>query len=373
MRKRKKTGTTFADKLVRLLALVLALMLVLGFLAGRFDPREYPYIPFFGLAYPFVLFLNVLMIAWWLLRRRWVFALGTLVLILCGQRALHATFGLIGSKGEGPKAKPEHIRMMTYNVHAFRPYGLDATDSVRHEMLEVIRKEDPDIICFQEYFSRNKGSYAMTDSLKRILRTRHFYFQSSNGNSYEAFGLAIFSRYPIKGTGVIEFSENSGSNASIYADLLVQGRQIRVYNVHLQSISFKEQDYDYIDKVSQHMDAEIVPSRRILGMLKRAFIKRSAQVDIMKQNLDSCKTPFLIAGDFNDTPASYAVARMTHSLKNTFVEQGTGLGRTYNGKFPNFQIDYISATKEFRVLNHRVIEAKLSDHFPVRSDLRLNF
>ncbi|MGY0040117.1 hypothetical protein [Pedobacter sp. NJ-S-72] len=59
-------------------------------------------------------------------------------------------------------------------------------------------------------------------------------------------------------------------------------------------------------------------------------------------------------------------------MHNTFVEQGTGLGRTYNGKFPNFQIDYISATKKFKVINHRIIQSRLSDHFPVRSDLRIN-
>jgi endonuclease/exonuclease/phosphatase family metal-dependent hydrolase len=62
---------------------------------------------------------------------------------------------------------------------------------------------------------------------------------------------------------------------------------------------------------------------------------------------------------------------MTDSLKNTFVEQGRGLGKTYNGKFPNFQIDYIAATSHFDVANYHIIKAKLSDHFPVRSDLRL--
>jgi endonuclease/exonuclease/phosphatase family metal-dependent hydrolase len=95
-------------------------------------------------------------------------------------------------------------------------------------------------------------------------------------------------------------------------------------------------------------------------------------VDIMKAHMKTCQTPFLIAGDFNDTPASYAVTQLTKSLNNSFVEEGTGLGRTYNGKFPNFQIDYISATKPIKIINHRIIQARLSDHFPVRSDIRIN-
>ena len=87
--------------------------------------------------------------------------------------------------------------------------------------------------------------------------------------------------------------------------------------------------------------------------------------------MNNCDIPFVIAGDFNDTPASYAVTKITDSLNNAFIQKGQGLGRTYNGKFPNFQIDYIATSKDFEVENYHIIKAKLSDHFPVRSDLSL--
>ncbi|RZL05288.1 MAG: endonuclease, partial [Pedobacter sp.] len=199
-----------------------------------------------------------------------------------------------------------------------------------------------------------------------------YYFVPFSENDYEATGLAIFSRYPIRNKGTIKFGENAGGNSSIFIDIEVNNKKLRVYNVHLQSIAFDKQDYTYIDKVTHKIDADIVPSKRIAVMLRTAFLKRSQQVDIMKQHMRTCSTSFLIAGDFNDTPASYAVTQLTKSLNSTFKEQGTGLGRTYNGKFPNFQIDYIATTTDIKVLNHRVIPAKLSDHFPVRSDLRLN-
>ena len=105
-------------------------------------------------------------------------------------------------------------------------------------------------------------------------------------------------------------------------------------------------------------------------MLKSAFLKRSGQVDLMKKEMASCKTPYLIAGDFNDTPASYVVTQITEGLNNAFVKKGSGMGKTYNGKFPNFQIDYILTSKNLEVLNYNITEAKLSDHFPVRSDLK---
>jgi endonuclease/exonuclease/phosphatase family metal-dependent hydrolase len=368
----KKRSITFFTKIYLFLAVVLAFALVLGMVAGKFDPREHALIAFFGLAYPFLLLLNVLMVIFWLMQRRIIFALLTVAVIASGWHALIATIGFVGEAGKGPKTDPGLVRMMTYNVHSFKPYGEESNESVKQQMLAVVRNEDPDIICFQEYYSRRKGPFDITDSLKRMLKIPNYYFIPSSENNYEAMGLAIFSRYPIVDKGTISFSSNRGGNASIYVDLMIRGKKIRVYNVHLQSISFDKQDYDYLDQVKKDMEAKITPAKRILRMLKSAFSKRSEQVDIMKAHMDTCKTPFLIAGDFNDTPASYAVTQLTKSLNNSFVEQGTGLGRTYNGKFPNFQIDYISATKSVKIINHRIIQARLSDHFPVRSDIRIN-
>nr|WP_121269449.1 endonuclease/exonuclease/phosphatase family protein [Pedobacter schmidteae] len=368
----KRAKPTFLDRLVRLAALAMAISLVLGFLAGRVDPRSFQLIAFFGLAYPYILVLNILMVVWWCVRKRWTFAIGTVVLILFGWKALTNTFGFIGEEGLGPKADSSLIRMMTYNVHSFKPYGEKNIEPVKQQMLSVIERENPDIICFQEYFTRKRGPYDITDSLKKMLNKPYYYFDPTSQNDYEATGLAIFSKYPIKHKGSIPFNEIYRGNGSIFVDIEVGKRILRVYNVHLQSISFDKQDYMYLDQVKQNMDPELYPSKRILVMLRNAFLKRSAQVDVMKAHMKTCETPFLIAGDFNDTPASYAVTQLTKSLKNTFKEQGTGLGKTYNGKFPNFQIDYIATTQDIDVINYRVIEAKLSDHFPVRSDLRLN-
>jgi len=367
----KKAKTTFFEKLLRFIAVILAISLALGMLAGSIDPRGNKFVPFFGLAYPYLLLLNVGMAFLWLLRRRIIFFILTLVLMASGSRVFNATFSFGGEQGEGPKATPDLLRMMTYNVHNFKPYDPGNSDSVKTQILDLVKKENPDVIGFQEYFTRKKGAFDLTDSLKKILKTKHYYFVPSQMNDYEAMGLAIFSKYPIKDKGTIWFDASHTGNASIYVDLEVKGKMIRIYNVHLQSISFVKQDYEYLDKVKQKMDAEIIPSRRIAGMLKSAFLKRAAQVDLMKAHMQTCKIPYLIAGDFNDTPASYAVTQLTKSLRKTFVEKGQGFGTTYNGKFPNFQIDYIAVTKDIEVLNHRVIEAKLSDHFPLRSDLRL--
>jgi endonuclease/exonuclease/phosphatase family metal-dependent hydrolase len=368
----KRSKPTIIDMLIRFVALILAVCLLLGCIAGNIDPRESKYIPFFGLAYPYFLVLNVFMVVWWIIRRRWILMLLTVVIIAVGWQVVYATFRFSGDGDAGPKKDSTAVRMMTYNVHNFSPFdGDDDPMVVKSNILKVIKEENPDILAIQEYFSRDEGVLDMTDSLQQILHSKHYYFERASEGPGQAAGLAIFSKYPIKHTGSILFAGNHGGNAAIFADIQVNHKVIRIYNVHLQSISFDPQDYAYLDKVKKDMDPDLRPSKRIVSMLRTAFVKRSEQVDIMKSNMKECRTPYLIAGDFNDTPASYAVTQLTKNLNRSFEKEGVGFGRTYNGKFPNFQIDYIATTKDIKILNHRVINAKLSDHFPVRSDLQL--
>lgn len=369
---RREKKLPFFDKLLLVIAVLLAVALGLGMLAGQMDPKANIWIAFAGLAYPFFLIGNVVFVVLWLLRRKLAFALATLAFVALGWKPLNATYQFFGEQGTTVKDSEHYVRMMTYNVHQFKKYGESNDVSTKDQIIKVIEDQNPDVICFQEFFTRRKGEYDLIDSIKKRLKLKHYYFVPSVDNNYEAAGLAIFSRYPIKDKGTVSFGEFAG-NGSIYADLDVEGQIFRVYNVHLQSISFQKEDYDYIDKVAKKMGPEMKSSRRIAGMLKAAFQRRSEQVKIMKSEMEFCKLPFIIAGDFNDTPASYCVTQITSSLKNTFREKGRGFGKTYNGAFPNFQIDYIATTKDFDVINHHISTEKLSDHFPVRSDLRLNF
>lgn len=367
-----KSKLNIFDKFMLFAAVALAIALALGMIAGQTDPKDNIWVAFAGLGYPFVLVANIAFVLFWLFRRKFVFAAATVAFIALGWKPLTATYQFFGEDGTIKKDSEHDLRFMTYNVHQFKKYGENNDVSTKDQIIKVIEQQNPDVICFQEFFTRRKGEYDLIDSIKKRLKFKHYYFVPSVDNNYEAAGLAIFSRYPIKNKGKVSFGEFAG-NGSIYVDISIENQTFRVYNVHLQSISFQKEDYEYIDKVTKKMGPEYKSSRRIASMLKSAFARRSEQVKIMKSEMQECKIPFIIAGDFNDTPASYCVTQITNSLKNTFKEKGSGFGKTYNGAFPNFQIDYIATTKDFEVINHHISKDKLSDHFPVRSDLRLNF
>jgi endonuclease/exonuclease/phosphatase family metal-dependent hydrolase len=357
------------DKLLLWVNYAFCLALLLSYLAPITDPRKFWLIAFFGLAYPPLLLCNVLMIVYWALRQRWYLLLSA-ICILCGLGVLNNNIGF-HTGSDGLKLKPGNIRMMTYNVHNFKKFGSNKDISTKHEILELIEQQHPDIIAFQEYYTRNKGQYAMTDSIKKIMRSDNYYLESFQGNKDETIGMAIFSKYPITAKGFMRLSDEPGSgNQCLYMDIVKDGHSLRIYNIHLQSIQFEPKDYRYLDTISKG-DPDIHATMRLGGKLKRAFLKRADQVVKIKANAAQCASPYIIAGDFNDTPTSYAVNQMAKGLKNAFSLKGFGLGRTYNGNFPNYQIDYIMASPQFNVNTYQIIEKKLSDHYPVVSDLVL--
>jgi endonuclease/exonuclease/phosphatase family metal-dependent hydrolase len=365
-----KSGLSFIDKLFWWLNWGLGIAILFSALASIVDPRKMWLFAFFGLAYPYLLLANLILIVYWLVRNK-RYALLSLICILLGWNVLLNTFGFHLPRSYSYARRLNIVRMMTYNVHDFKRYGSKIDTSTTHEILDIISKEHPDIIGIQEFFSRYHGKYDMRDSLAKIMGTDYFYFEPVMYNNTESIGGAIFSKYPIIARGNIPFTEKNSENSCMYIDVQKGDRKFRVYNVHFQSIRFDPEDYKFFTHVAGNDKPELSSARRLGSKLRTAFKKRSDQVFKVKQHAANCPYPYIIIGDFNDTPASFAVNELSKGLKNAFRERGFGLGRTYNGDFPNFQIDYILATLQFDVLDYYIIEKKLSDHYPVRADLLL--
>jgi endonuclease/exonuclease/phosphatase family metal-dependent hydrolase len=366
-----RSKLTLLDKIVLWLNALLALSLVLSYFAAFVGPQTTVIFAFFGLGYPFLLTANIILIAWWLLRRKWLWLL-SFACILCGWNVLNNTIGFrFGGASAARPTDTNNIRVMTYNVHYFKRYGAKIDISTKHEILDIVRQEQPDVICFQEFFSRMHGQYDMRDSVVQITGAQHYYLEPVIYDHNSAIGIAIFSKYEIIGHGLISFTGKASENEGIYVDLLKGNKKFRVYTIHLQSIRFDPEDYQYINNITHAGTTDVSSARRLGAKLKTAFIKRSAQAQQVKDDAEKCPYPYIIAGDFNDTPASFAFSTLSKRLKNTFREKGSGIGRTYNGEFPNYQIDYIMASPQFDVASYLVIEKQLSDHYPVMSDLLL--
>ncbi|QNL51276.1 endonuclease/exonuclease/phosphatase family protein [Olivibacter sp. SDN3] len=373
--RRKKKKYAKRTRLLLGLNLMVCIALLISYLAPYSDPQKYWPIAFFGIGYPLLLIVNILCVVFWLIKKS-IYLFVSLVAILIGYKPLkkHVGFHSGPSQETISNRDSTDLRVLTYNVHLFRENDHDTQPKTKEEVTNLIKSVTPDVVCIQEFYTRKKGIHNIRQSITGALNLPYSYFHAVVENEYEAYGLLIASRYPIQNSGSIpSYTGKKTLNRVIYADIVRHGRAFRVYNVHLQSIGFQPQDYAFVKDVKKHAFEKdnVTSTKRIGGRLKRAFIERSEQAKHLRQEIDRCRKPVIITGDFNDTPLSYAVNTIGSELNNSFVEKGSGLGRTYNGDFPNFQIDYILSSRSFKVKEYQILKKKLSDHYAVWSDLHL--
>lgn len=250
----------------------------------------------------------------------------------------------------------------------FDLYNWSKNKESRAKILANLSEINPDILCLQEFYtSEQKGGYNNIDTVKQILNTGYYHSEyTTTLRKFDHWGIATFSKYPIINQGKLIFNTRS-NNICIYSDIVIHKDTIRVYNIHLQSISFSKGDNKFLEDVISEKDAEdeMLNGKNILRRLKRAFLKRTRQADMIALHMKTCHYKIIVCGDFNDTAASYSYYQLSKNLKDSFIEKGLGFGRTYAGKWPQFRIDYILHSKELKCSNFKRSAETFTDHYPI--------
>ena len=184
--------------------------------------------------------------------------------------------------------------------------------------------------------------------------------------------MAIFSRFPIVRQGVIAFGHLS-QNHAMWADLARpaartgRGRPdtIRVFNLHLQSMSMADADIAAATGSRAGLRAK---APNLLRRFRYGAESRGNQIDTVVARVARSPYPVLLAGDTNDLPYSYVYDQLADHLQNAWATVGLGIGATYNGRLPGLRIDQQFAGPQWQVQACQVHrEIKWSDHFPVEA------
>jgi endonuclease/exonuclease/phosphatase family metal-dependent hydrolase len=189
----------------------------------------------------------------------------------------------------------------------------------------------------------------------------------SGKNSY--YGIATFSRYPIIKRG--EILHPGSSSLSIFTDVIIQKDTFRIYNNHLQSFRLKRMERSFIEEMADFNDNETFSEvKNLSARLKKGFVSRALQAQVVKDHVKKSPYPVIVAGDFNDTPVSYAYRKIRKGLNDSFVNSGYGAGFTYKGNYPANRIDYVLYDNSLVNSDFEIIKATYSDHYPIMAYFR---
>jgi len=371
---KQKRKVSFISRTIIFLNLLAVFALCLSYLSSYIPPSSFSMLPFTGLAYPYILLLNLVFIIFWLLSKK-RFALISIVTILLGWNQMGRLVRINQSSSENLEV--HQTKVLSYNIQNFLNINAVNTKYVddfsnEKNIIEFIKTQNADIICLQEMLYDREKPESFPDKLGRKFNCPNYYYENYYISRKKIDAIATFTRYKIIENGHLEFEEKS---IGIYNDLLIKEDTVRVYNLHLASIHLKKEDYEFMSDISNQKESENfkVSTQNILSKLKQAYLKRARQANKVTDHISACKYPVIICGDLNDTPLSYVYKNVSNNLEDAFVKSGTGFGATYAGKnFPSLRIDYIFHDKQFRSTNFKRHKVFLSDHFPISSILYMH-
>lgn len=337
------------NKGVFILNIILAITMIVGYALPYIAPKRMPILSVLTLGLPILLLLNLLFLLYWGIqfkRQIWL----PFIFFIIGLPFLKLLYKI--SDTVHP-AEVEDITILSYNVHLFNKFDWMPDSDVTADIKTFIKDVNPDIICLQEF----------TPLKKPFLPEYKYKHVVTKGRNIES-GLAIFSKYPIVNKGNLDFTNTY--NNTIFADININGKKIRVYTIHLESLGIASDITNDIESIDENR------SRKIFRKIKNAFIDQQEQAESILKHRDSLKIPVLVCGDMNNSAFSYAYNTIRGNLDDAFVEAGKGFGKSYNFKLFPFRIDYILTdnviqVKEFNTHN----SLKKSDHYPVSARFKI--
>lgn len=345
-------------KILLAVNILFAGMLALSYLAVHISPVEFILPALFGLMYPYLLIINIMLAALWAVNLK-LEALISVAVILAGLNHLK---DFVRPSGNSKAAEPI-FTLMSYNVRLFSMFEAPASMDIEKEILGLISEEKPDILCIQEYYSA-KGWEDINSRISAAMgRNVDLHVKMSGMGKSGYYGIATFSVFPIINRG--EIIHPNSSSLTIYSDLVVGNDTIRVFNNHLQSYRLHSMERSFINEILGKQEMRYSRIRNLFESLREGFVKRASQANVLRSFTEHSQYPIIVTGDFNDTPVSYSYRKIRKGLTDSFIESGHGAGFTYKGNYPTNRIDFILHDNHLKSVSFNIIRKKYSDHYPV--------
>ena len=324
MTRKKKRRNLFFGITSRTLMTISAVLLLVSSFSYFINPASAWFMTIFGLLYPLLLVGNVFLLCWALFR--WSNAAFIPIAALLPTFIMAGNFYQFPKKEDAQVNATDGIRIISYNVGRFslpQPGEKLSRKECADSVIAFLKNEDADIICLQEFYTRDpqKIMAYLSDKMKGY-DIKYYVNVTDNG----CYGNVTLSRFPAFDKGKIDFEHSS--NLALYSDYMLNGEPFRIYNCHSLSRLASSLEKDYRQTVK---DTE--------AKMKKSIARRPRQVDQVLKDIENCPEQTIVTGDFNDTPMSYTYWRLSRKRKDTFKEAGRGFGATFSKLRPLLRIN----------------------------------
>jgi len=334
--------------MILIITVMLMIFTLVGLYGGNVNPAGNTARALLVYALPVLIATNVVILIYWLIMRRWHWALIPLITILCCIPYTGTLFQFGGPDENVEKLKG--FKVASYNVALF---NRETSGFMAQDILSEMKKQKIDILCMQEY-SDQSGDKKNSDSYKE-------YFP------YMVIGqsdMVVYSRFPILRSKNIPFEMTN--NSAMWVEVKVNDQVVRVYNAHLETTGINSTMRKAAKIQSQGIE---IGNNALLnafyGNYTLGMMARAGQANMLAMDMRESEVPIIVCGDFNDVPYSYVYNTMLGDKVDGFKECGSGLMYTYRGGNKKVRIDYIFYDKMFEGLTYYKKELTYSDHYPI--------
>lgn len=340
------------------------ILLLLSNLNSIIAPDLFWPISILGLAFPIILLTNVFFFFLWILfKKKYLFYSALAILISYSIVFDHVQFR---ESKESNGYISDTLKIVSFNARNLSNTNISIGDKyIRGNILDFMMAQKADFICFQEFQSYpTRGVYSVREF--KINLQHKYYHQTPYllENTHEFVDLLVmYSRFPIQDSKDFYMD---GKSYGFWVDVNIEGKIYRLFNLHLESNHFNKNDYDIFSNKEVNLNQKKRNQMFLLVQkIKKYSVKRSYQARTIRTEIENSPYPVIVAGDYNDTPASYTYQHIRGDLKDAFKQKYVGYSNTYNGNLPPMRIDYLLFDSQVDIHDYEVLKPDFSDHFPI--------
>ena len=349
------------------ITVIAALILAATLFGAIISPKYIPLLSVLTLCAPIVYMINIIIMLLWIIAwKKWALISATILIIGFSSGGLLIQPDFKKKYNDTPTFQT--LNILSYNVEGFT-HNCRGLKNNLDSIISFFNRENPDIICIQEFRTLPNASQEVIDSLMGMWPYKRVF---GFAKRIYAPSIAVYSKKKILNAEYLKLNEKTGYGAVVCDILVEKGDTLRLFTTHLQSTQISNDDITYLTE-EQFTDSTSREERlsSIFNKLNKNSVIRAAHADSLKSIIDRRQYRTIICGDFNDTPLSYTYNKIKGNFEDSFIQSGHGFRTTFRKLFDIMCIDYILHSDDMISKKFNILDAEFSDHYPISAQIEL--